>query len=162
MNIRKRAFPALALAAALAGGTALSTVPTERAAAQAATAPQPTQQHERHRISPSQRVEGRIAYLKAELKITDAQAPQFDRLAQAMRDNAKDMDQAFAQMRGNRGQPQNAVERLETRSRFAALRAQATQRYLDAFKPLYASLSDDQKKTADELLAPHRHHHYRG
>ena len=161
MTIRKRALPALAFAAALVGGTALSTVPIERAAAQAATAPQPTQQPERQRMAPSQRVEGRIAYLKAELKITDAQAPQFDRVAQAMRDNAKDMDQAFAQSRSNKGS-QNAVERLEMRSRFAALRAQGSQRYLDAFKPLYASLSDDQKKTADELLAPHHHHHYRG
>lgn len=159
MITRKAALPALALAAALAGGTALSTVPIERAAAQATTTPQQAQQHERHHFSPSRHVEGRIAYLKAELKITNAQEPQFDHVAQAMRDNAKAMDQAFAQMRGDRSQPQNAVERLETRSRFAELRAQASQRYLNAFKPLYASLSDQQKKTADELLAPHHHHH---
>src|SRR5216683_1389335 len=97
--------------------------------------------------------------MKAELKISDAQAPQFERVAQAMRDNAKSVDQAMQQRRGNRDQPQNAVERLEARSQFASLRAQGSQRFLDAFKPLYASLSDDQKKAADEMLARHGHEH---
>ena len=163
MNTRKPALAALALATALAGGVGLSTLPARPAAAQAATAPQPSEErHERHH-SAARHIDGRIAFLKAELKITDAQAPQFDRVAQVMRDSARAHDQARQQMRDNPGQPRNAVDRLEARTQFAALRAQQSQRFLDAFKPLYASFSDDQKKAADELLARHGHHgHERG
>src|SRR6266851_109932 len=75
------------------------------------------------------------------------------------RDAAAQATTATQQMRGNRDQPQNAVERLEARSQFASLRAQGSQRFLDAFKPLYASLTDDQKKAADEMLARHGHEH---
>ena len=157
MFTRKPALPALALVAALAGAAGFSTLPARDAAAQAQTAPQQQDQareHKGHR-SASQHVDGRIAYLKAELKITPAQEPQFDRVAQAMRESAQSMDQAMQQMRGNKDQPKNAVERLEARQQFAALRAQQSQRFLDAFKPLYASLSDDQKKAADEMLSRH-------
>ncbi|HEX6840440.1 MAG TPA: Spy/CpxP family protein refolding chaperone, partial [Stellaceae bacterium] len=102
-------------------------------------------------------------YLKAELKITPQQEPQFDRVAQAMRDNATARDQAMQKMRGDRDQPKNAVERLELRQQFATQRAQQSQRFLDAFKPLYASLSDDQKKAADEMLTHgHAGHHGHG
>ena len=150
MNPGKVVLPALAIAA-LIGGAGLGTLATQQAAAQATTAPQQNEQHERHHFSPARHVEGRIAYLKAELKITDAQAPQFAPVAQAMRDNAKAMEQAIDQRRAERDQPQSAVQRLEARAQFAALRAQADQRLLEAFKPLYASLSDDQKQAADEL-----------
>src|SRR5579864_5045533 len=132
MTTRKPALAALALATALAGGLGFSTLSAPDAAAQAAAAPQQSQErHERH--SPTRHIEGRIAYLKAELKITDAQAPQFDRVAQAMRDGAKAREAAMQQMRGNRDQPKNAVESLELRSQFAAQRAQDQQRFLDAF-----------------------------
>jgi hypothetical protein len=157
MSIRNAALPALALAAALAGAAGFSALPARHAAAQATTAPQQTPPAERHHFSASRHIEGRIAALKAELKITSAQEPLFDRLAQVMRDDAKAMDQAMAQMHGDRTQPQNAVERLEAKTRMETLRAQGSQRFLEAIKPLYASLSDEQKKTADELLAPHHH-----
>ena len=114
----------------------------------------PPVQHRFH--APGQHVEGRIAFLKAELKITDAQQPQFDKVAAAMRDNAAAMRQVFESMPGSGDTPPNAVQRLEMRAKLATLRAQASQRTLDAFKPLYDSLSDEQKKTADELLG---HHH---
>jgi hypothetical protein len=150
-----RVVSALALAA-LVGTAGLGTLATQHAAAQATTAPQQAQ-HERHHFSATKHIEGRIAYLKAELKITDAQAPQFAAVAQAMRDDAKAMEQAKDQRRTDRGQPQTAVQRLEARAQFAALRAQSSQHFVDVFKPLYANLSDDQKKAADELLAKHGH-----
>ena len=162
MFTRKPALPALALVAALAGTAGFSTLPARQAAAQAQTAPQQSDQGREHRghheFSASRHIDGRIAYLKAELKITSAQEPQFERVAQAMRESAAATDQAMQKMRADRDQPKNAVERLEARQQFAALRAQQSQRFLDAFKPLYASLSDDQKKAADDLLARHRHH----
>lgn len=164
----KLTLPALALAAALAGYGALPApqaaaqagpgqpaAPQQQAAPQQPSAPAPER---RGRFDAARHVEGRIAYLKTELKITDAQQPQFDKFAAAMRENAQQAAQAAQQLRAQRGQSENAADRLATRAHFAALRAQADQRLADAFRPLYDSLSPDQKKTADELMAPHRHH----
>jgi len=161
MKHLKTSVSALALAAMLAGGAAL--MPAVNALAQTApqTAPQATPakpQHE-HRFSMSRHVEGRIAFLKAELKITDAQAAQFNKVADVMRANAKDADAAVKAMRGDRDQPENAVERLEMRSKLTAMRAEHEQRFLAAFKPLYDSLTPDQKQAADEMLKPHHHRH---
>ena len=162
MFMRKPAFPALALAAALAGTAGLSTLPALAQTAQPQAQDQAREHKGHHReFSAARHIDGRIAYLKAELKITPQQEPQFDRVAQAMRDNAAAKDQAMQKMRGDRDQPKNAVERLELRQQLAAERAQDSQRFLDAFKPLYASLSDDQKKAADDMLTRHGHHGHR-
>ena len=74
MSTKKFTLPALGLVAALAGGVSFATFPTHYAAAQAA-APAPQATHP-HRL-PSDHVDGRIAYLKAELKITNAQQAQW-------------------------------------------------------------------------------------
>jgi LTXXQ motif family protein len=160
MSPRKTALP-LALAAVLAGTAGLSLPTIRDAMAQATTAPQQAQQPERHRFDPTRHIEGRIAFLKAELKITDAQAPQFEKVAQAMRESAKERAQTFQQLRGDRDKPQTALERLEMRARFDQMRTQQAERFLAAFRPLYQNLSDDQKKAADELLARPHHFHRR-
>lgn len=149
----KFVLPALVLATAL-GSAGAVTLPVPMAAAQPATAPQQPM-----RPLPPSRVEGRIAFLKAELKITPAQEAQFDKVAQAMRQNDRERRQAFERFRTERNQPRNAVQQLETRARFSALRARELDRYLAAFRPLYASLSPAQKQAADGLLAPHWRHH---
>lgn len=161
MFIRKAAFlPALAVAVALAGAGGLTALTAPNADAQAATAPAQVQPRPEHHFDPGRHIEGRIAFLKAELKITDAQAPAFARVADAMRANVKDMAQLHEQFRADSDKPKTAVESLEGRVKFGELRTQHEQRFLAAFKPLYDSLSDDQKKAADELLASHRHHHH--
>ena len=161
MLTRKAALPALALAAALTAagiGAPQAYAQASTAAPQAQAQPQP--QPERHHFDPTRHIEGRIAYLKAELKITPAQQRQFDRVAQAMRDNAKDMAQMDEQHRAERGKPQNAVDRLEARHRFAEMHAQHVERFLAAFRPLYDSFSTQQKQAADELLGEHHHFHH--
>ncbi len=157
MSIRRTALPRLALAAALAGGLATLAAPAADAQAPAAQA----QAQPEHQFDPARHVEGRIAFLKAELKITDAQAPLFAPVAEAMRANAKDMARLHERYRADRDKPMTAVERLETRVKFGELRTQHQQRFLAAFKPLYDSLSADQKKTADELVSMRHHHHMR-
>src|SRR5260370_19595716 len=107
------------------------------------TAPQQSRQGPARHRPASRHIDVGIAFLKAELKITDAQAPQFDRVAQAMRQNAQAIDQARQQMRGNPDQPKTAVERLEARTQLAALRVRSSQRFLDAFKPPYPNHSGD-------------------
>jgi periplasmic protein CpxP/Spy len=161
-------LPIAALVAMLgASGTPL--VGTRYAAAQsAATAPQtpapgaqsrpnrpPRPPHEfgRH-------LEGRIAFLKAELTITPDQEVQWNKVAQAMRENVQQDRSVFGQLRDNRGQPRSAVSRIETRAHFESVRAQNTEHFLAAFRPLYASLSADQKKAADDLFMPRHGHHF--
>lgn len=159
MSIRKAALPALALAVAL-GGAGFGMLEDTPALAQATTAAPQSPAPERHHFDPARHVEGRIAYLKAELKITPAQEADFNKVAQAMRDNAKERATAFEKFRADRDKPRSAVESLEARARFGQLRTQQTERLLAAFKPLYASLSPDQKKAADDMLSGHRHHHH--
>jgi hypothetical protein len=106
----------------------------------------------RERPLPSRHIEGRIAFMRAELKITDAQQAQWERVVAAMRDSARQMDQMAQQLRAQRGQTQSAVDRLDQRARFTATRAGTDKAFADAFKPLYASFSDDQKKSADDLF----------
>ncbi|HEX3971976.1 MAG TPA: Spy/CpxP family protein refolding chaperone [Stellaceae bacterium] len=133
------------------------------------TAPQNAQHHDRmmqgrgdmhRRLDFTARAEARIAYVKAELKITPAQQAAFDRYAQVIRENAATMQKNFQAMRGQRDQHKNmsAVDRVEQRAKMAQSRDQYEQQYLAAFKPLYASLSADQKKVADDLATPHFGH----
>jgi len=141
----KKQFLATAAVIATLGG----------ALAQGANPPAATQDQRPHRDFAAF-LDRRIDRLKTALKITPAQEPQFNQLAQVMRDNAAEMQKTFGDLRGNRGQHLSAVDRLQTDVQLTQLRASQDQRYLDALKPLYASLSADQKQVADRMLAPHR------
>ncbi len=155
----RRTLPALALAAVLAGGAAVALGPIV-ADAQSQQQTQQPQQPKRAAFDPGRHIEGRIAYLKTELKITDAQQPLFDAVANTMRDNAKAMHDAFQSLRGDRSQPQTALSRMETRAKFAQLRADGEAKMLAAFRPLYQAMSPDQQKAADEMFEHHGHGHF--
>ncbi len=156
----RRTLPALALAAVLAGGAAVALGPIVADAQSQQTQTQPAQRPDRAAFDPGRHIEGRIAYLKAELKITDAQQAQFDALANVMRDNAKAMHDAFQSLRGDRSQPRTALSRMEARAKFAQLRADGEAKMLAAFRPLYQTLSPDQQKAADEMFEYHGHGHF--
>jgi periplasmic protein CpxP/Spy len=102
-------------------------------------------------ILPGQLVDGRIAFLKAELKITPSQEGQWQKVAAAMRLNADALDRTIAGARDHY-RSANAIERLELREQFARVRADNSERLLTAFKPLYASLSSEQQQMANRLL----------
>jgi hypothetical protein len=104
------------------------------------------------------RIEGRIAFLRAELKITQPQAKSWDSFAQALRDNAKklgDMRPMMGMGQQANSQPAGLVQRLEQQERWYAARLSGLQSIRAALAGLYGALSDEQKKTADELMAPH-------
>jgi periplasmic protein CpxP/Spy len=103
-------------------------------------------------LMPGQLADGRIAFLKAELKITPAQEAQWQKVAAAMRQNADALDQTIGKARDYRGKA-DAIERMEMREQLARVRADNAARLLAAFKPLYASLSPAQQQTANALLA---------
>jgi hypothetical protein len=126
------------------------------ATSETATAPM----HHHARMLPSQLVDGRIAFLKAELKITPAQETQWQQVATAMHQNATALDQVMGNARQQSGS-MDAVQRLALREQFAKVRADNDARLLTAFKPLYASLSPEQQQMANTLAEAHhgRHHH---
>ena len=106
-----------------------------------------------------ERVEGRIAFLRAELRITDAQASAWNAFADALRTNAKTLGEVRAAMmpQPSAGQQQapTMAERLALQERWLLARLEGTRTIRSAFTKLHDSLSDDQKKSANELLAPH-------
>jgi hypothetical protein len=105
------------------------------------------------------RVEGRIAFLRTELKITDAQAGAWNAFAAALRTNAQSLGTARGMMMGRMGagqpQAQTLTQRLDAQERWLNARLEGTRSLKTAFTGLYGALSEDQKKTADDLLAPH-------
>ena len=100
---------------------------------------------------PGQRIEGRIAYLKAELGITEAQLPQWSAFADTMRESSKAMRTAMmATMQS--GMPATAPARSDAMIAMMTSRLEAMKTTSAAGKALYAVLTDAQKKTADELM----------
>jgi hypothetical protein len=97
-------------------------------------------------------VEGRLAFLKTELKITDAQLPLWNAVADAIRANAKGMTEMMSGGMMGAGQPTTLPDKLAAREKMMTARVEALHRFKAAVEPFYAALSDEQKKTADELL----------
>jgi hypothetical protein len=101
----------------------------------------------------AQHVEGRIGFIKAELAITEAQTPQWDEFADALRADAKQMMSTMpGAMSGASGQVTTALDRLDAREKALAVRLDSAKRVSAAFKPLYAVLTPAQKQKADEIL----------
>jgi LTXXQ motif family protein len=96
-------------------------------------------------------VEGRVAFLKTELKITDAQQPLWNAVADAIRANAKAMS-GMPNGMPMMGAAATLPEKLATHEKMMAAHLDSLRKLKAAVEPLYAALSADQKKTADELM----------
>ena len=122
----------------------------------------------------SERVEARLAFIRTALKITVAQQPQFDAYSGVRRQQAAAMDKRFQERRAQMAQGQGAERKRLTaveRHQFQRDRMVAATQRLDELlvveKPLYAALTPDQQRVADEVLgAGGRRHggggHHRG
>jgi hypothetical protein len=95
--------------------------------------------------------EGRIAFIKAELAITDAQKSIWDAYATALRKNLETMQTMHKAMM-SASSPANPVERLDLHISTMESRLQALKEVKPALAALYAGLGDDQKKKADDVL----------
>lgn len=102
-----------------------------------------------------ERIEGQLAFFRTELRINDAQAPQWNAFAEVIRAQAGRLRQAMAQGMAAAGQPATAPHLMERHAAALAAQLEATRAVSAALGPLYASLSDEQKRTADELMAEH-------
>ncbi len=98
-------------------------------------------------------IEGRLAYTKAELKITDAQGDLWSTYATAARNNATAMRAHCTTMmsRGS-GSATSLPDRLDQHEQLMTAQLDAIRAMNKALKPLYAALSEDQRKTADQLF----------
>jgi hypothetical protein len=102
-----------------------------------------------------QHVEGRIAFLRAELGITQEQTQQWDAFAEALRANARTMAEMHGQMMPMmQGGPQATPlpQRLELHERMMTSHLEALRQIRAAAGPLYAALDDRQKRIADGLM----------
>jgi hypothetical protein len=149
-RIPGRAFPAM-LALAVSGALAM-TAPAmaQTPAAAAATTPPAAAAAPAHR-SASAQVERQITRLHSQLKITAAEAPQWDAFTQVMRDNAMALDDAY-QQRSAQFANLNAVDGLKNYQQIVQAHADGLNKLVPAFATLYAAMSPEQQKTADEVF----------
>jgi periplasmic protein CpxP/Spy len=98
-----------------------------------------------------QRVETHIRQLHAQLRITPAERPQWDQFAQVMRENARDMDQAFMQ-RARQYPTMNAVQNMQSYEQIAEAHAQHLQKLVPAFDTLYNAMPEQQKQLTDQVF----------
>ncbi len=96
----------------------------------------------------------RVASLKTELKITEAQMPAWNKFADTLLAAAKSMDESMDAMHKNMmesGAVPSLPDKLQHHAKMAAAHLANLNAIKDALDPLYASFSDDQKKLADGL-----------
>jgi hypothetical protein len=100
----------------------------------------------------AEHIEGRLAFIKAELKITDAQSPQWSTFVEAVRNNANSMSEMRNAMMSQQGGPATLPDRLALEEKLVTAHLAALKKIEDAASKLYGVLSDDQKKIADGII----------
>jgi LTXXQ motif family protein len=96
------------------------------------------------------RIEGRIAFLKAEMKITAGQEEPWNRLAEALRTQSRRTAEAQSLMPA-RDANLTIAQRLSLRERQMSAMLEGVRAVATAMGPLEAVLTDDQKRTLNEL-----------
>jgi hypothetical protein len=101
--------------------------------------------------SSSARLEGRIAFLRAELKISGADAPAWETFASSLRTGRDHLDAARAALQES-GRAIDPMVRLESYESHLKARTEAMRTTRMAFTALYAQLNDQQKRVATTML----------
>jgi protein CpxP len=97
-------------------------------------------------------VEQRIANLRRALRITADQEPKWNAVAQAMRENAINMDTLIAENRKTPPQDMTAVDDLKSYQKHAQAHVDGLKNLIASFETLYAAMPDAQKKVADDVF----------
>jgi hypothetical protein len=97
------------------------------------------------------RLEARIKELHTQLQITPQQEPLWGKVADTMRSNAQTMHGLY-EARMSKTDSFTAVDDLKSYGDLAQAHADSVKNLESAFEPLYAALSDTQKKAADEAF----------
>lgn len=99
------------------------------------------------------RLEGRIAFLRTELRITDVQAPAWEAFATALRGGRGHLDAARAALQDSNANP-DAMARMTSFENHLKERTEAIHSTQMAFMTLFSQLDDTQKKTANTTMLP--------
>jgi LTXXQ motif family protein len=100
------------------------------------------------------RVEGRLAFLKTELKITEAQGPAWNQLADVIRTAAKHHNERMKAVFSDDQKSKTLPERIDAQEQFMSIRVEEIKQIKNSLKGLYAVLSEEQKKEADDMVLP--------
>ena len=104
------------------------------------------------------RIDGRLAFMKAELKITDGQKAAWDELAEAVRSTAQTHNDMMRSMmkdvQSGEFFKQSLPDRLISRETRLEARLEEVRTVKAAVDKLYGLLSDKQKEVADEIVLP--------
>ncbi|SAL00492.1 Spy/CpxP family protein refolding chaperone [Caballeronia ptereochthonis] len=134
---------------ALAAFCALSPVFAQSSAPAAASAPAVQSAASAPAVAKREaRVEERIAQLHSSLKITPQQEEQWSKFADVMRENGRTMADLYRQRIAQRD-TMSALDDMKQYEQITQANADGTKRLVEAFEPLYTSLSPEQKKLAD-------------
>lgn len=100
---------------------------------------------------PGRYIEGRLAFLKTELGITQKQDALWNAYAEAARSAAASMQAMHDQMMSG-GMPATPPERMLLHNQMMSAQLDASTTVQKVFVPLYDALSPEQKKVADALM----------
>lgn len=103
-------------------------------------------------VDVTERIEGRIAFLRAELQISDKQAADWNSVADALRSSRQHLLEARKMLAMD--DRMASADRLEHYERHLSERLEAIKSARVALTRLYASLNESQKQTADTILLP--------
>lgn len=103
--------------------------------------------------SSAARLEGRIAFLRTELRITDAQAPAWEAFANTLRAGREHLDAARTALQDSTAAT-DPMARLEAFENHLRQRTEAIHTTRMAFTTLYAQLDDTQKRVATATMLP--------
>jgi hypothetical protein len=143
---------AIWIAVVLLGGSVIVTPMVPAAAQQDRAHGRPDSESVRAR-----QVDAQISSLKQKLRITEAQMPQWNALAAAMRENAR----RIRLSRADRAKihPTNVIDELYADRRETQARLERLERIIPLAEALYAVLDPSQKVLADALFGGIRRHH---
>jgi protein CpxP len=101
-------------------------------------------------------VEERIKSMHQQLAITSAQEPLWHDVAEVMRENQREMQEAID--RRQQAKTMTAIDDLKAYEGIAKAHTKSLEKLIPTFEKLYASLSDEQKAKADKIFGHSRHH----
>ncbi len=107
-----------------------------------------------HRFMAGEHIDGKLAFLKAELKIQPSQEKAWSAFDAAVRKSAKGLQAKHDAMKNQKHWPElTTPERFDKMESMMSTRLEALRSVKGETSALYTALSADQKKTADELFA---------
>jgi phage-related minor tail protein len=101
-------------------------------------------------------VEERIKSMHQKLGITGAQEPLWQQVADVMRENQREMQEAVE--RREQAKTMTAIDDLKAYEGIAKAHTKSLEKLIPAFQKLYDNLSPEQKAKADEIFGHSRHH----